>query len=501
MKSRHGSVWVITGAMAALGLGGTISCSGKAVRPQAEAAPQAGAKATTTEAGAKAAVTEADSRAPASSIDEERLETTFRSLIESGSPEAHLRHYLGRVVSIFLIADSVVKEFDDELDAAFRSRGEAVSPTRSRVYKKVQGMWLLTVRERIKLSYVYRRLLETEADAARDAARRAAARRVRVEFENYLFRQSGIERIALHDVLTEVNEVRESMALRPRRIADPRSLELLVSKFKKDIGRRAEIEKRRSADIGQEMEALVTEMEAREAEAREAEGRVPQAQNEVVYPSAGKAGNLTGGTFPRGTWALTYDDGPSGKFTPQIFANLDKHRIKATFFWLAQLAETSGGSAIAQQAREAGMGLANHSYTHANLPKMSQARLESEVIGSTSRLAAVYGDKPKFFRCPYGAGLNVTRIRQMIADQGMIHVFWNVDSLDWQDKNPESVFQRVKKQMLIEGRGVVLFHDVHPQSVVASEKVMAWSKDQEIRWVTMQEVTDELNGKTAAPVR
>ena len=87
----------------------------------------------------------------------------------------------------------------------------------------------------------------------------------------------------------------------------------------------------------------------------------------------------------------------------------------------------------------------------------------------------------------------------MISDLGMIHVFWNVDTLDWQDKDPDSVVARAQKQMKAAGHGVILFHDIHPQSVIASKKLVEWSKtlkgtDAEIRWVTIPEIVDEMNG-------
>jgi peptidoglycan/xylan/chitin deacetylase (PgdA/CDA1 family) len=60
----------------------------------------------------------------------------------------------------------------------------------------------------------------------------------------------------------------------------------------------------------------------------------------------------------------------------------------------------------------------------------------------------------------------------MIAAQGMVHVFWNVDSLDWQDKNPPKIINRVNMQMNARGRGVVLFHDIHPTTVTATKTLM-----------------------------
>jgi peptidoglycan/xylan/chitin deacetylase (PgdA/CDA1 family) len=58
----------------------------------------------------------------------------------------------------------------------------------------------------------------------------------------------------------------------------------------------------------------------------------------------------------------------------------------------------------------------------------------------------------------------------------MIHTSWNVDTLDWQDRNANSIFERTKKQVDILGRGIILFHDIHPQSVQAVKLLIPYMK-------------------------
>lgn len=199
-------------------------------------------------------------------------------------------------------------------------------------------------------------------------------------------------------------------------------------------------------------------------ESKKKADREPQS----IAPSPGKNGNVIGNEFPSGVWAITYDDGPSGKTSPTIFQNLRSYGIPATFFWLAK--NTAAMPGVVKQA--SGFELANHSYTHAQLTKLGNAGLEKEIVQSTKVHAGIYGYRPKFFRLPYGAGVNNSKIRSMIAAQGMVHVFWNVDSLDWQDKNPPKIVNRVNLQMNARGRGVVLFHDIHPTTVTATKTLM-----------------------------
>lgn len=220
-----------------------------------------------------------------------------------------------------------------------------------------------------------------------------------------------------------------------------------------------------------------------------------------IEPSPGSNGNITGNQFPEGTWALTYDDGPHPTRTLEIVNTLEKKSIKATFFWLARNA-ISNQEVVAQvveRAKSGQLSLQNHSFTHANLVKLKDADLDYEIIESNRQLAKQYEKNPTFFRCPYGSGVNNAAIRNRIAQEKMIHAFWNVDSLDWQDKNPASIVDRVKSQMKKEKKGIILFHDIHAQTVESTKLLFNSPENpsglKDLRWVTLPEIVEELNQK------
>ena len=54
-----------------------------------------------------------------------------------------------------------------------------------------------------------------------------------------------------------------------------------------------------------------------------------------------------------------------------------------------------------------------------------------------------------------------------IAERGLRSVLWNIDSRDWADPIPQSIAQRVIDEADREGRGIILFHDIHGRSVQA----------------------------------
>ncbi len=226
------------------------------------------------------------------------------------------------------------------------------------------------------------------------------------------------------------------------------------------------------------------------------ETRTPQALD-VLYPNAGGFGQVTGNRFPASTWAITLDDGPHPTYTPEMFKVLTDAQMPATFFWLSQNLRLY--PQLSAQAHQLGFNRGSHSYTHANLPKLSQTELNHEINDACDEFERIIGAAPTFFRCPYGAcGPSGSTIRQMIAARNALHIFWNVDSLDWQDKNPQTVFERARKQMELRDHGIVLFHDVHPQSVAALRLLTTYIKQKGFKVRPLPEIISEVREKPYA---
>src|SRR5690606_10758274 len=123
-----------------------------------------------------------------------------------------------------------------------------------------------------------------------------------------------------------------------------------------------------------------------------------------AYPSTTAKGNLFGNDFPKNVWALTFDDGPRNVRTATIVDNLLARNIRATFFMLT--AEAKRYTTAAKDVRDRGMNIASHSYDHANLPKVSSAKLKYQITDAKNDLEKLLGVDIKFFRLPYGAGVH-----------------------------------------------------------------------------------------------
>lgn len=211
-------------------------------------------------------------------------------------------------------------------------------------------------------------------------------------------------------------------------------------------------------------------------------------------PSTTRTGNITGNEFPAKVWSLTFDDGPGRKTTQSILADLKKRKMKASFFQLTSKAKEN--LSVAKELRAAGMEIALHSYSHKQLTKVNNTVLEKEITTALLDLKKLHdGIDIQFFRLPYGAGVNTTHIRQKIAENKMIHVFWNVDTLDWMAQPTADIVKRTVELMkkTKNDAGVILFHDIHQRTADASPQIMDYLLKDNRRVCTLKTIVDDIN--------
>jgi peptidoglycan/xylan/chitin deacetylase (PgdA/CDA1 family) len=216
--------------------------------------------------------------------------------------------------------------------------------------------------------------------------------------------------------------------------------------------------------------------------------------NQRFYPSSSRAGNITGNEFPAKVWSLTFDDGPKKDTSITILNNLKKRNLPATFFQLTEKVATL--KTTAHEIRDAGMEIASHSYSHQQLTKVGAQALEKEITQAVSDLKSLHDiQKIEFFRLPYGAGVNTPHIREKIAQNNLIHVFWNIDTLDWMAQEPQKIIDRTLSlmQKTKNDAGVLLFHDIHQRTADATPKIMDYLKKDGRRVCTLGKIVQQMN--------
>ncbi|MGX4688337.1 polysaccharide deacetylase family protein [Streptomyces sp. JNUCC 63] len=153
------------------------------------------------------------------------------------------------------------------------------------------------------------------------------------------------------------------------------------------------------------------------------------------------------------TMLLTFDDGPNPDYTPHILDTLAKYDVRATFFVCGEMADWNR-DLLARMADE-GHAVGNHTWTHPLLTERTRRQVRSELESTCDVIEKAYGQRPQWFRAPYGAW-NRT-VFQVEAELGMEPLAWTVDSLDWTTPGTGTIVERVEHGA---GSGVVvLSHD------------------------------------------
>jgi peptidoglycan/xylan/chitin deacetylase (PgdA/CDA1 family) len=181
--------------------------------------------------------------------------------------------------------------------------------------------------------------------------------------------------------------------------------------------------------------------------------------------------------------AMTFDDGPSEKLTPKLLELLAAHHIKATFFVIGQNVEEHP-EIVARAARE-GHEIANHSWSHPNLGKLSDETVRRELRKTDDAIKSAIGKRPTLMRPPYGSLSD--RQKHWIHDEfGYEIILWDVDPLDWKRPGPSVVCNRILKET--RAGSIVLSHDIHPGTIEAMPATFDQLEAKGFKFVTVSEL-------------
>ena len=190
--------------------------------------------------------------------------------------------------------------------------------------------------------------------------------------------------------------------------------------------------------------------------------------------------------------AMTFDDGPSAKLTPELLDILAAHHIHATFFVIGR--NVVDHPEILQRAVREGHEIANHSWSHPSLGKMRDDRVRAELQKTDEAIKAAIGTRPVLMRPPYGS--ITARQKQWIhAEFGYRTILWDVDPLDWKRPGPSVVTSRTVRET--RPGSIILSHDIHPGTIKAMPATFDQLQEKGFKFVTVSELI--AMGKPMAP--
>ena len=163
--------------------------------------------------------------------------------------------------------------------------------------------------------------------------------------------------------------------------------------------------------------------------------------------------------------AITYDDGP-GAETNRLLDKLKAKNAHASFMVLAPNAEQH--PELLKRMKAEGHTIGNHTKSHRQLNTLSYDQVSQEIDAGNAAIKKATGQGTRWVRPPYGA-TNAT-VDQATRDKGVSQALWDVDTVDWKDRNSDHVCSAAVQGA--RAGSIVLMHDIHPTTVDAADCVI-----------------------------
>jgi peptidoglycan/xylan/chitin deacetylase (PgdA/CDA1 family) len=158
--------------------------------------------------------------------------------------------------------------------------------------------------------------------------------------------------------------------------------------------------------------------------------------------------------------ALTFDDGPLEKYTPEILDILKIKTVKAAFFCTGKTLQSFPD--IVRRIVEEGHIIGNHTWTHSSLFDFYSAeRMSREISGTTKLIETLSGSRPRFFRPPFG--VTNPHLAKALKNSGLIAIGWTFRTFDTMIKDRRKLIDRTISR-LADG-AILTFHDYNKTAV------------------------------------
>lgn len=185
--------------------------------------------------------------------------------------------------------------------------------------------------------------------------------------------------------------------------------------------------------------------------------------------------------------ALTFDDGPSPTFTPQIIDLLKRYKAKATFFVTGKQAEKFPH--IVKATASQGHSIGNHMYQHQLISKLSLQALIDDLSHAHKIIMDTTGTEPHFFRPPDGYyDETIVKAAEALKYQVVIWT-WTQDTRDWSGISGTEIADKVITNA--KPGDIILLHDQggdRSNTVEALELLLPALTEEGYNFVTLDEL-------------
>ncbi len=150
---------------------------------------------------------------------------------------------------------------------------------------------------------------------------------------------------------------------------------------------------------------------------------------------------------------LTFDDGPSERYTPRILDILKSEHIHATFFVLGFRSEMFPQTM--KRIHKEGHEIGNHGFYHTKLTGKPTSFVMMDIAKADNAITAACGVKPFYFRPP--GGILDTTEWETVRNMGHKVILWTVDTEDWKANSEKTIIENVRSK--VKPGSIILLHD------------------------------------------
>ncbi|WP_075617418.1 polysaccharide deacetylase family protein [Paenisporosarcina indica] len=160
---------------------------------------------------------------------------------------------------------------------------------------------------------------------------------------------------------------------------------------------------------------------------------------------------------PKKVVLLTIDDAPD-KHALEMAKTLKALNTPAIFFVNGHFLDTDEEKAVLKEIHDLGFAIGNHTQTHANLKDLSEEQQRAEIMQTNETVESIIGEKPKFFRAPFGSNTDFSRA--LVKNEGMLLMNWTY-GYDWekQYQNAEALTNIMVNSEYLTNGANLLMHD------------------------------------------
>jgi len=204
--------------------------------------------------------------------------------------------------------------------------------------------------------------------------------------------------------------------------------------------------------------------------------------------------------------ALTFDDGPDERFTPEILDILKLYHVPATFFVIGVNANSN--SDLLHRLINEGHEIGNHTFTHPNIAIISHKQLKLELNATQRLLEGQIGIHTLLFRPPYAEDVEPETTDEVAPLQytgnlGYYTIGMNIDPNDWRNPGVNQIVNTVIEQATTGQGNVVLLHDSggdRSQTVLALPKVIQELQQRGFELVTISDLLGLQRNQVIPPI-